>query len=198
MCDENVATSFCTHPGLHLPQSFKALPTTRVSYPPSPNLNSQHYLSPIIQFFHLLFPFSISNLLFIVDNFALWHNTFVLIVCPIGWPRSLVLTVANLFVYTKPRLLNFYPQSTSFHSACPLDPKHQPFCQSLPASLVVGGHHNRHVHQSSHSCCASGHQHGFGCRHAHHLCRWSQVLLLQWNTVLHQRQAISNSIGAYL
>ena len=54
-------------------------------------IHKQHYLSPIFQSSISYFLFSIFHLLFIVDNFAFWHNTFVLILCPIGWPRSLVL-----------------------------------------------------------------------------------------------------------
>ena len=77
--------------GYTFPQSFKLYQSTRVSNPPSLNPISQHYPSPILQSSISFFLFSIFHLLFIVDNFALWHNTFVLIICPIGWPRSLVL-----------------------------------------------------------------------------------------------------------
>ena len=64
----------------------------------------------------------------------------------------------------------------------------------LEAIFATGDIHPRHVHQSSIAGFASSRQHGFRCRHAHHICRWSQVFLLQWHPVLHQRQALTQPV----
>ena len=73
------------------------------------------------------------------------------------------------------------------HSLCPVEPKEYPLTKSLLPSLAGGDLHRHHVHQSLLARCIRSRPCCFGDRYAHHLCRWSQILLLQWNTVLHQR-----------
>ena len=143
---EYVATNFGNPSRATL--SPGALSSTGFPYPPSPKSHSQ------VTTLHVSnLPSSVSHLLSSVSYFL--SSTFFLFIrtrqsCLVaqyirsnffvplaGHARSFFLSPIYLFVYTKPRLLNFYPQSTSFHSACPLDPKHQPFGQILPASLVL-------------------------------------------------------------